>query len=111
MTLDDLRLNRRRPARMVADEDVEHIPVSCDCGAVWTGTKPEHCTVCHQTFGSTTAGDMHRTGAHAIWKGPKRRRCRSVEWMRGKGWRQDDAGIWRLPAPESNPFTKGADPA
>ena len=30
------------------------------CGAEWSGHKPEHCVVCHETFSTTRAGDRHR---------------------------------------------------
>lgn len=32
------------------------------CRYTWTAPRAEHCTVCHQTFGGTYAGDMHRVG-------------------------------------------------
>lgn len=86
----------------VAVDDVEKLVASCDCGARWTGTKPSHCMVCHQTFGSDTAGDQHRYGPYDP---PGRRRCRTPAWMTGKGWWLDDAGIWRLPRPVKNPFS------
>lgn len=58
---------------------------SCRCGATWVGVKLEHCTVCHRSFTSTLAGDMHRTGKHHISSGPDRRRCRTVEEMERRG--------------------------
>lgn len=58
------------------------MPMStCDCGAAWSGTKIEHCTVCHKSFSSTAPGDMHRTGEHGVTEGPNRRRCRTTEEM------------------------------
>lgn len=55
------------------------VKATCLCGASWTGHKLEHCTVagCHRTFSSTRAGDMHRTGDHAVTFGPDRRRCKT----------------------------------
>jgi hypothetical protein len=103
--LDDLEV----VAHEVYDDDVETLIASCACGATWTGPKPEHCMVCHQTFGSTSAGNAHRTGRHDVWEGPNRRRCHDVEWMRGKGWRQDDQGIWRLPSPNQPISYRGAE--
>lgn len=34
------------------------------CGKTWRGHRPEHCTVCHETFNSTFAGDAHRRGEY-----------------------------------------------
>lgn len=39
------------------------------CGKEWTGLRREHCPACHETFNSTSAGDLHRRGEH----GPDRR--------------------------------------
>jgi hypothetical protein len=37
--------------------------VSCPrCPNTWRGTTASHCTVCHETFSSDSAGDRHRTG-------------------------------------------------
>lgn len=52
---------------------------TCGCGARWSGTKLEHCTVCHRTFSSTRNGDRHRTGKHHLSVGPDRRRCMTDE--------------------------------
>jgi len=49
---------------------------------------------CHQTFTGTTAGDMHRTGDHAIFEGTDRRRCLTADEMREKGMAQNDRGVW-----------------
>jgi hypothetical protein len=54
----------------------------------------EHCTVCHQTFSGTTAGDRHRVGDHAVFVGPDRRRCLSADEMRAKGMEQNARGVW-----------------
>ena len=36
-------------------------PIHCRaCGASWTGLTRQHCTGCHRTFTSTTAGDKHK---------------------------------------------------
>lgn len=72
------------------------------CGAYWTGNRPEHCTVCHQTFGGETAGNKHRYGTFD----PPERKCHDAEWMRGKGWHLDEHNVWRLPAP-NKPITYG----
>lgn len=42
------------------------------CGKTWTGTQPEHCTVCHETFGGTRAGDLHRVGSYSAPGDPRR---------------------------------------
>lgn len=63
-----------------------------DCGATWGGKRLEHCTVCHQTFTGTGAGDKHRVGDY--W--PNERRCLSGDEMRAKGMRQNDRGHWNL---------------
>ncbi len=47
----------------------------CECGDAWCSPKVEHCTVCHRTFSSTSAGDRHRVGQHGVTTGPDRRRC------------------------------------
>ena len=64
------------------------------CGASWSGHRIEHCTVCHQSFSGTTAGDKHRTGEHGVKDGPNRRRCRTSDEMRDLGMAQNDRGIW-----------------
>lgn len=64
------------------------------CDATWTGLRIEHCTVCHETFTGATAGDMHRTGDHAINEGPDRRRCLTTAEMIDKGMAQNDRGQW-----------------
>lgn len=67
---------------------------TCRCGAEWTGLRMEHCTVCHLTFSGTTAGDKHRVGDHAVFVGPDRRRCLTVEEMWAKGMTQNKRGVW-----------------
>lgn len=64
------------------------------CGKSWGGLRAEHCTVCHETFSGTTAGDRHRTGDHAVFVGPDRRRCLTADEMRDKGLEQNTKGIW-----------------
>jgi len=66
----------------------------CRCGASWTGMRLEHCTVCHQTFTGTEAGDMHRTGDHALDAGPARRRCLTIAEMLDRGMVLNGAGYW-----------------
>ena len=64
------------------------------CGRSWSGLRPEHCKVCHQTFSGTTAGDKHRTGDHGVKEGSNRRRCRTSDEMRDLGMAQNDRDIW-----------------
>lgn len=64
------------------------------CGKGWNGYKPEHCTVCHETFGGTWAGDMHRTGEHGVRTGDNRRRCLTPAEMRNKGLTLNAHGLW-----------------
>ena len=66
------------------------------CGTTWTGHRIEHCTVCHETFTGTSAGDKHRTGGHAVFVGPERRRCLTPDEMRDKGMSQNERGQWTL---------------
>jgi len=59
---------------------------SCDRhNAHWTGHRTEHCCSCGMTFTGTTAGDKHRTGDHAVFVGPNRRRCLTADEMLAKG--------------------------
>lgn len=67
---------------------------SCNCGATWSGHRIEHCPSCHETFTGTSAGDRHRVGDHALSKGPKRRRCLSVEEMSERGMTKNARGQW-----------------
>ena len=53
----------------------------------------EHCPVCHETFGGTTAGDMHRTGRHGVTEGLDRRRCLTPAEMFARGMPQRE-GVW-----------------
>ena len=54
------------------------------CGSTFGG-QAQHCCACHQTFSGTTAGDMHRTGDHAVSSGPTRRRCLTLAEMTERG--------------------------
>lgn len=65
-----------------------------NCGKEWTGKRIEHCTVCHESFTGTTAGDRHRVGDHDVWDGPNRRRCLSAEEMITRGLRCNALGLW-----------------
>lgn len=54
----------------------------------------EHCTRCCQTFTGQSAGDLHRTGDHAVSVGPNRRRCLTVEEMEERGMARNGRGHW-----------------
>lgn len=64
-----------------------------DCDTTIAGSKAEHCTVCHETFGGTVAGDAHRVGAYETYS----RRCLTVGEMLGKGMARNDRGVWSQP--------------
>lgn len=68
------------------------------CGKTWGGHRPEHCTVCHETFTGNEAGDRHRVGDHNDRdpNSPDRRRCLTSAEMLGAGMVQDDRGMWRV---------------
>lgn len=70
------------------------MPTCNKCAANWTGLRIEHCPSCHQTFTGSTAGDMHRTGDHAVFEGPDRRRCLTAHEMHEKGMARNERGIW-----------------
>jgi hypothetical protein len=57
--------------------------------------RAEHCTVCHETFTGSEAGDWHRTGAHGVTTGPERRRCLTVAEMLALGMTRTAAGLWQ----------------
>jgi hypothetical protein len=61
----------------------------CRCGAIWGGTRAEHCTDCHRTFSGPTTGDAHRVG-----KFPDGRRCLTEKEMQAKGWHLAKRGVW-----------------
>ncbi len=48
---------------------------TCKCGAIWTGVKASHCSVCHYTFGKTQLFDDHRYGDF------DERKCKNPEEM------------------------------
>lgn len=62
------------------------------CDSTIIGYRPEHCTVCHETFNGTHVGDMHRTGDHGVKEGPNRRRCLTVDEMEAKGMKRNRLG-------------------
>ncbi|MCL1900463.1 MAG: hypothetical protein FWG11_08155 [Promicromonosporaceae bacterium] len=64
------------------------------CGTAWTGLRVEHCPECHETFTSTSSGDRHRTGDHAVSTGPDRRRCLTVTEMADRGMARNSRGHW-----------------
>lgn len=43
-----------------------------ECRCTWSAPKAEHCTVCHETFGGTYAGDRHRVGSFTDPGDPRR---------------------------------------
>lgn len=63
------------------------------CGRT-DGNRTQHCVSCHQSFNSTTAGDMHRVGDHGTRQGPNRRRCLTPDEMRHNGMTQNPQGVW-----------------
>ena len=64
------------------------------CDSTIIGYRPEHCTICHETFNGTHVGDMHRTGDHGVKEGPSRRRCLTVDEMEAKGMQRNKLGYW-----------------
>ena len=62
------------------------------CDTTIIGYRPEHCTVCHETFNGTHVGDMHRVGDHGVKEGPNRRRCLTVDEMEAKGMKRNRLG-------------------
>lgn len=64
------------------------------CDSTIIGYRPEHCTVCHETFNGTHVGDMHRVGDHGVKTGPNRRRCLTVDEMEAKGMKRNRLGYW-----------------
>lgn len=59
------------------------------------GSNAQHCKVegCHQTFGGTGAGDLHRVGRHGV-----DRRCLTPAEMEAAGLRLV-RGIWKREGP------------
>jgi len=71
------------------------------CAATWSGLRIEHCTICHETFTGTSAGDAHRVPTEtrttangrqvrATW----RSRCLTPDEMTAAGMRRNDRGQW-----------------
>ena len=61
------------------------------CDTTIIGYRPEHCTICHETFNGTYAGDMHRVGDHGVKTGPNRR---TIDEMEAKGMKRNRHGYW-----------------
>jgi len=74
-----------------------------DCEKIIIGHKPEHCPECHETFGGTHTGDLHRGGQHGVAVGPNRRRFLTPDQMRAKSLVQNSKGYWirRAELPDS----------
>lgn len=71
----------------------EEPSVTCGvCRKSWTGHRPEHCTVCHETFGGTWTGDKHRVGSYSDPGDP--RRCLDPAEA---GLRLTSRGLWARP--------------
>ena len=78
----------------LARSKVGHMTWTCrDCKKNITRSNYEHCPERHETFGGTTAGDMHRTGRHGVTEGPDRRRCLTPAEMSARGMPQRE-GVW-----------------
>lgn len=73
------------------------------CKKTIVGYKPEHCPECHETFGGTYTGDLHRVGQHGVAVGPNRRRCLTSAELEAKGLVQNSRGYWirRAEIPDS----------
>lgn len=69
-----------------------------DCKKIIIGHKPEHCPECHETFGGTYTGDLHRVGQHGV-----NRHCLTPAQMEAKGLVQNSRGYWirRAELPDS----------
>lgn len=76
------------------------------CGDRIVGMKLEHCSICHETFACTAAGDMHRVGRHGVTDGPDRRRCLTPEEMLDKGMTRNSRGRWTMGGNWSGPQTR-----
>jgi hypothetical protein len=66
------------------------------CGTEWQGFRICHCATCHLTFTAVGGFDAHR--AHG--------RCANPDQLRAKGYEPNDAGHWRIPAPEGTRFSR-----
>lgn len=64
------------------------------CGAVWAGSRIEHCPACCRSFSNTRAGDRHRAGPHAA------RYC--LDPVEAGLLYDPGRKLWRLPG--NNPF-------
>jgi len=74
---------------MLAHSRKPQPPNTCGaCDAEWTGTRPCHCSGCHNTFAGISAFDSHRSarGEHG--------ECRNVGGVPGLELRD---GMWRGP--------------
>lgn len=61
------------------------------CTKTWTGTRPCHCSACHETFSGITTFDAHRqANAH-------RGKCRKPSRM---GLELNEKGQWCVPQEE-----------
>lgn len=65
------------------------------CGAVWSGHRAEHCTICHETFSGSTTGDAHRVGPH-----DGNRRCLTGDELTA-------LGLWAEPNQYGTPVWHG----
>lgn len=74
-----------------------------DCKKTIVGYKPEHCPECHETFGGTHTGDLHRAGPHGVAVGTNRRRCLTLAELEAKGLVQNSRSYWirRAELPDS----------
>lgn len=66
------------------------------CDARWTGDDVCHCAACHMTFTTLRGFDAHRTGSFE----PMRRRCRTENQLRAKGYEPNESNHWRKPMAE-----------
>lgn len=92
------------------------------CNKSWTGSKLEHCKVCHETFNNTRAGDKHRAvafkytivrfgerldqvmedevakavadGAVVVSRNNEQSYCLNAKEMLAKGMSQEKNGCW-----------------
>lgn len=71
------------------------------CGKTVFGQSTQHCTVCHESFRSTDAGDQHRIGSFDEADTTNPRRCRTSAELEELGFQLDDYGRWYEPMNES----------
>jgi cytochrome c peroxidase len=67
------------------------------CGKIVVGQNTQHCTVCHESFRSTDAGDAHRIGSFDDADAANPRRCRTPAELEELSYRRDDHGRWYEP--------------